>query len=186
MERAALARLPAAYDALAERLKGHVDPSKVIVVEYFDPLRDRRGETCEHALPHVDVDEASWAQRNVLAPLNAQLRAAAARHGWQVVGGVAEAFRRHGICAGGQSWITRPLESALNELALVGTLHPNRDGHVATATLIAPILAGTLGVGSGAEQLTGSRHGYVRWPWLLVTALAGAGVAVGVRRLVWG
>ena len=187
VESAALERLGARYDALAERLKGRIDPAKVIIVEYFDPLRDRQGDPCDPALPGVDAAESSWAQRHVLAPLNTEVRAAAARHGWQVVGGVAEAFRRHGICAGGQSWITRPDESALRELAIEGTLHPNADGHIATATLIAPVLAGTLGVGSGAEQLIGTSHqGYVRWWWLVVAAVGGAGVALAVRRVLSG
>lgn len=178
VERKALARLPGEYDALARALEGRVDPAKTIIVEYFDPLRDETGATCAAALPHVDRREAAWAEQNILVPLNAAIHAAAARHGWQVVGGVAEAFRRHGLCARPGSWITDPFSSGAAELALTGTLHPNGDGHVATATLIAPVLAGTLGVASGTEQIGRPRRGYVKWPWLLV--VCGLGLAVGV------
>lgn len=177
VERRALARLPGEYDALARALEGRVDPAKTIIVEYFDPLRDETGATSAGALPHVDRREAAWAEQNILVPLNAAIHAAAARHGWQVVGGVAEAFRRHGLCARRGSWITDPVSSGAAELGLAGTLHPNGDGHVATATLIAPVLAGTLGVASGTEQISRPRRGYVKWPWLLV--VCGIGLVAG-------
>jgi len=184
VERQALTRLRSNYDALAERLAGALDPDRVIIVEYFDALRDALGGTCVRALPRIDRDEAAWAQRNVLAPLNAVVHAAAERHGWRLVGGVAEAFRRHGICAGRASWIRRPEGSAVRELSLVGSLHPNSAGHIATATLIAPTLAATLGVGPGNEQLASSHEGYVRWPWLLVAAVVGAGLGLALRMVV--
>jgi hypothetical protein len=184
VERQAIADLAASYDKLAARLDGKVDPSKVIFVEYFDPLRDATGNTCTAALPRMDAVEAQWAQRNVLAPLNAQLKAAAARHGWQVVGGVSEAFRRHGICANANAWVADPLASAAAELAITGTLHPNRAGHAATAMLIAPILAGTLGVGPGVTEIEPSRSGWVRWPWLILVAAIGAAIGAGATLLV--
>jgi hypothetical protein len=180
--RQAIADLALSYDKLAARLDGNVDAAKVILVEYFDPLRDEKGDTCAAALPHMDAVEADWAQRSVLAPLNAQVRAAAARHGWQVVGGVSEAFRRHGMCAGESAWVADPLASAAAELAITGTLHPNRAGHAATATLIAPILAGTLGVGQGVTEIEPSRSGWVRWWWLPLAAAIGAGAALLIRR----
>jgi lysophospholipase L1-like esterase len=184
VERQAIADLATSYDKLAARLDGKVDPAKIIFVEYFDPLRDAAGNTCSAALPHMDAVEADWAQRNVLAPLNAQVNAAAARHGWQVVGGVSEAFRRHGICAKASAWVADPLESAAAELAITGTLHPNRAGHAATAMLVAPVLAGTLGVGPGVTEVEPSRSGWVRWPWLLLAAAAGAALGGGAALLV--
>jgi len=184
VERAALRRLQAGYDRLAVRLARTVAPARTIVVEYFDPLRDANGDVCLHALPGLDLTEAQWAERQVLAPLDAALATAAARHGWQVVGGVATAFRRHGICAGRAAWVADPLHSLAAELALVGTLHPNRAGHVATATLIAPVLAATLGLGPGSVPGTPSRSGWVPWPWLLVAAALGAAAALLIRRMV--
>jgi len=193
--RNALTDLNRGYDELAARLDEEgVDPSRVIIVEYFDPLRNELGETCPHALPRVDLEEAEWAQRHVLAPLNLEVRAAAARQGWQLVSGVNDAFHRHGICADGarQSWVRRPVDSLLRQLRLSGTLHPNGDGHRATATLIAPLLGTTLGVGSGTEQILslpdGERNGYVHWIWLVavgvVAGLLGAGAALLIRSLV--
>jgi hypothetical protein len=183
-ERQALDRLGSGYDRLAARLDGKVDPAKTIIVEYFDPLRDREGHTCPHALPGMSATEAAWAQSNVLAPLDVAVDAAAARHGWQVVSGVSEAFRRHGICAGSQAWVADPPGSVASELGIFGTLHPNGLGHAATATLIAPVLAGTLGIGSGTTTIPASRSGWVRWYWLLVAAVGGAGLGLALRKAV--
>jgi lysophospholipase L1-like esterase len=184
VERQALERLAHGYDRLAARLARTVDPAKTIVVEYFDPLRDANGDVCAHAFfGRLDQAEAQWAERNVLAPLNATIAAAAARHGWQVVGGVADAFRRHGICAG-DAWVADPGKSFAAELRFTGTLHPNPAGHVATATLIAPTLAATLGIAPGIVPDGPSQSGRVSWPWLLVAAAAGALAALLIRRLV--
>lgn len=191
VEQSAFDELRKGYDELAGRLEAAKIPaSKVVIVEYFDPLHDETGEVCKAALPDVTADEADWALRNVLAPLNAEVHAAAIRHGWQVVSGVATSFRRHGICAhGAQRWIRRPLESAIGQLRLSGTLHPNGDGHRATATLIAPVLATTLGLGAGSEgqiisQPGNEHHGRVPWPLLPVAAAAGAVLALLIRRAV--
>jgi lysophospholipase L1-like esterase len=184
VERTALERLQAGYDRLAARLAGTVEPAKVIAVQYFDPLRDANGDICAHALPGLSAQEAQWAERDVLTPLNAALAAAAARHGWQLVGGVADAFRRHGICAGSAAWVANPLHSLAAELAIVGTLHPNGRGHAATAALIAPTLAATLSIAAGVVSDDGPSPGRVPWPWLLVAAAAGALVALLIRRAV--
>jgi hypothetical protein len=173
---AALARLRASYDKLAARLRPMIDPDRVVIVEYFDPLRNEQGAICAAALPGVSADEARWAQREVLAPLNDEVRAAAARNGWRVVGGVSEAFRTHGICARHhQEWVVRPVGSVLRELQFTGTLHPNERGHGATATLIGPVLAATLGTtfadtGGGGDEDGGG--GDVPW-WLLPIAAVG-------------
>jgi len=183
-ERAALERLQAGYDRLAARLARTVDPARTIVVQYFDPLHDADGSICAHALPRLDATEAQWAERNVLGPLNATLEAAAARHGWQLVSGVADAFGRHGICAGRGAWVADPLHSLAAELTIVGALHPNGQGHAATATLIAPVLAATLGIAPGIVSDESSPAGRVPWPWLLVAAAAGALAALLIRRAV--
>ena len=185
VERQALERLANSYDRLAARLARTIAPAKTIVVEYFDPLRDANGDVCSRAFfGRLDQAEGQWAERNVLAPLNATIEAAAARHGWQVVGGVADAFRRHGICAGHDAWVADPRHSFTAELALTGTLHPNGPGHVATATLIAPTLAATLGIAPGIVADNASQSGRVPWPWLLVTAAAGALAALLIHRVV--
>jgi len=177
VEQQALARLPGLYDALAKRLTGHVEAHNTIIVDYFDPLRDAQGQLCKHPLGLITMGEEQWVEANLLVPLDAAVEAAARRHGWQVVDGVAEAFRRHGICAGEQSWITSLGTSGVAELSPLGTMHPNPAGHRAEAALIAPLLASTLGVAPAIEQIEPSHHGYVHWWWILV-AVAGTALAL--------
>src|SRR5687768_9654813 len=47
---AALRRLRARYDELAVALRARVAPERVAIVQYFDPLTDRDGQTCDSAL----------------------------------------------------------------------------------------------------------------------------------------
>jgi lysophospholipase L1-like esterase len=133
-----LAELPGRYDRLAETLDDIVAPSRVFLVDYFDPTRDEDGITCKHirfATLDIDEREATWAQEEVLAPLNEEVEQAAARHGWNLVDGVADAFTSHGYCSTDR-WV-RTLEQSLDlvgatmspEARVAGTLHPNIEGH---------------------------------------------------------
>lgn len=139
--RESLRQLPGAY----RRLAGAIPPARVYAVEYFDPTRDARGETCRRILGSVTAPELEHAQSEVLAPLNATLAAAAAESGWHLVGGVADRYREHGYCAQGQEWVTdlrRSAEGLGGTLKgrFLGTLHPNRQGHEETSKLIAAAL----------------------------------------------
>jgi hypothetical protein len=188
---AALSDLPGRYAALAARLRAaKIPPDRVAIVEYFDPTHDERGETCRSALPGITRDEASWASDAILTPLNTQVRLAALRHGWRLVGGVQDAFLAHGICARGQArWVRRIEESIGRGSGLSGPLHPNGLGHLATAALISPVLAAIVGEdgAGGAAQAAGradDESSDVPW-WLLpIAAVAGAafGLAIGRRR----
>jgi hypothetical protein len=106
-EARALARLPERYDTLATSLARAVDPAKTIIVEYFDPLRGADGKTCTDALPRLHLDESQWAQRYVLAPLNAAAHAAAARH--------APTARHPGAAARPHDGTTRPQSTSPNQ-----------------------------------------------------------------------
>lgn len=186
---AALADLPARYAALAARLRAaSVAPDRVVIVEYFDPTHDARGETCRAALPGIKQDEAAWASDAILTPLNTQVRLAALRHGWRLVSGVQDAFLAHGICARGQArWVRRIEESIGRGSGLSGPLHPNGLGHLATAALISPVLAATVGeeAAGGAAQTAGRTDDEstdVPW-WLLpIAAVAGAAFGFAIRR----
>jgi lysophospholipase L1-like esterase len=188
---AAQRELPARYDQLAGALgRAGIDPGKVIIVEYFDPTHDEHGDTCDALLPGITPEESQWAQDVVLAPLNAAVRDAAQREGWKLVGGVQAAFLDHGICApAALRWVRRIDESLLRGAGVSGPLHPNSAGHLATAALIAPVLADVVGIdpgdavaqASGAEGNEGSR---VAWWWIPIAALAGAAIAFGVTFLV--
>ena len=189
---AAQRELPARYDQLAGALThAGIDPAKVIVVEYFDPTHDEHGDTCEALLPGITPVESQWAQDVVLGPLNAAVRDAAQREGWKLVGGVQAAFLDHGICApAALRWVRRIDESLLRGAGVSGPLHPNSAGHLATAALIAPVLADVVGIdpgdavaqASGAEGNEGSR---VAWWWILVGAAGGAAIASGVAFLLF-
>ncbi len=182
----ALRSLRQKYDELGARLREHVPDDRVVAVEYFDPLRDVGGEPCQRALFGIDQEEATWAEVNVLGALNAVLRDAAVENHWRLVTGVAKVFRDHGICAAGEAaWVRKLGESFSSQADLNGTLHPNGRGHLATAALIAPVLATALGeeVGTGLAHLAGEPEGEdqgrVDWWWLLVAAVLG-GLALWV------
>jgi lysophospholipase L1-like esterase len=189
---AAQRELPARYDRLAGALThAGIDPAKVIVVEYFDPTHDEHGDTCDELLPGITPAESQWAQDVVLGPLNVAVRDAAQREGWKLVGGVQEAFLDHGICAPAPlRWVRRIDESLLRGAGVSGPLHPNSAGHLATAALIAPVLADVVGIdpgdavaqASGAEGNEGSR---VAWWWIPIAAVVAAALAFGVAFLVW-
>ncbi len=131
-----LAALPARYDRLAATFVAlKVSPQKVFISQYFDSLRDQRGQICD---PLIDVsllrqtftkDEAARAYSSFLLPLNAAVAAAARRHGWTLVPAPA-AFRSHGYCAAA-SWIVPLTESLRNQWSTEGTLHANLFGHEA-------------------------------------------------------
>ena len=193
VEAAAIAALGPMYDRLAADLRRIVPPRKVAVLEYFDPLTNAKGEPCPGALGGIEPGEVEWARDEVLDPLNATVRQAAAEHGWALVGGVSDAFRTHGVCVHGQGrWVVRPEESLVRQWWITGTLHPNAGGHQASAALIVPKLAAILGRYGGAElpelSAMGGDGGDVPW-WLVLVAfvvggLLGAALHAGIRTVL--
>lgn len=101
-----LAGLSAELDRLATALDGL--GGRVAIMEYPDPTGGDRGEAlCDEivgdATPplrfhEIDRLEQLAGVEQVLAPLNFEIGAAAARHGWTVIGGVGDAFAGHGYC----------------------------------------------------------------------------------------
>ncbi len=143
--KAALGDLPGRYRRLATAISPRIQPGQVYAVEYFDPTRDARGKTCKRILGSVSALELEHARSRVLEPLNERLATATVDHDWKLVDGVADLFRDHGYCAGAQAWVTTLRRSAEGlggtlKGRFLGTLHPNRAGHEATATLIAAAL----------------------------------------------
>lgn len=187
----AQAALDGKYNRLAAALDGAgIEPGRVIAVEYPDPTRDERGQTCRSVLPGVDVAEAEWAQSTVLGPLNAELRRAATHNGWRLVDGVQEAFARHGICAPhAKRWIVQIPESVLRGARFNGPLHPNESGHQATAAMIGPVLGDAVGFegGTAAAEIAGTftDEGGIDWLQVLLGALAGGLIGAAVVLIVW-
>jgi hypothetical protein len=199
--RESLRGLPVSYRRLAAAIsprgeRSPVPPSRVYAVEYFDPTRDEDGETCRRILASITAPELARARSEVLAPLNATLAAAADEHGWRLVGGVADRFRDHGYCAGDQAWVTdlrRSAEGLGGTLKgrFLGTLHPNRAGHEATAEPIAAELRRDLLAAAGppaghgaAEAGVAADPGGGGLPDLPAALLILVGFGLGVLRLV--
>lgn len=159
---ARLAELPERFNRLAAALDPLVPAERVIIVDYFDPTTAADGSDCTMLFGGVAPDESRWAREHVLQPLNARVEAAADDHDWQVVSGVAERFRGHGLCAGPQRWVRtlgeglsgQPLPLGPGGVSFIhirdviastaGTLHPNEAGHRQIAALITPVLARVL------------------------------------------
>ncbi len=135
-----LPRLPARFDVLSAGLDNiDVDPASIYITEYPDPTRDQQTRPCDDTIladhpanlaPHTGITaaEATWASNVMLTFLNAEVAAAAARHGWTFVGGIAGRSQAHGYCSS-NSWFVYWLESQSNQGDDFGTLHPNVFGH---------------------------------------------------------
>lgn len=186
---AALARLPADY----RELNAAIPPalrSRVHIVEYFDPTRDAQGNTCDGLFGDVDKQEVTAAQEQVLTPLNAAVKRAAADNGWHLVSGVSELFRKHGYCALNDSWVTTFQQSFVRqgghvEARFKGTLHPNEPGHDATSLLIADSVDRSLGRPVPQRVLiTRGPAPDDRLPWLVI-ALLGALALLLVEGVAW-
>jgi hypothetical protein len=167
---ASFAGLPGKYQSLDAEIRSRLAPSDVFITEYYDPTRHSdggfgpAGSTClfdnlpaveagfvvfktlyEEQLPTSTWNWNSstwrWLYDNVQKPLNDGVAAGATANGWHYVGGIASAFRRHGICAylDGTPWVvgvrhsgSSPkipyLESVYIQKDVQGTGHPNATG----------------------------------------------------------
>jgi len=138
-----LKRLGDSYDTLAARLvKLGVPSRRMFLTEYFDPTHGFGGKICGQVLG-MNAADLQWAYEHVQVPLNAQVQAAAKRHGWVYVGGIAADFRTHGYCTGPESWIVStfaPGGTFWKEARQDGAFHPNEDGQVDIASKLVPLL----------------------------------------------
>jgi len=139
-----LETLDRSYDELGSELDDVAGRTPVFVTEYFDPTHGSGGEFCRRSLGFTSRAEAQWAYERLLRPLNAKVEAAAVRNEWTLVGGIAEDFERHGICAA-DPWVRGFGESILRQGDWLGTLHPNEEGHRRIARRVAGSIAEGLG-----------------------------------------
>jgi len=109
---AGLEGLPGELDKLAAAIDTLLSPSRVLVMEYPDPTGFSTGTTtteiCDEivgdaaplGLHEINREEQRLGGTEVLDPLNALLRDASLRHGWDFAAGGAQAFADgHGYCA---------------------------------------------------------------------------------------
>lgn len=130
---AALTATGGLYDRLSRAFKEAGIPARrVVITEYFDSTKDEHGRTCDPlistGLTAFDRAEAEWAAGRVLIPLNEAVRAAAQKHGWRLVTGSQEGFRRHGYCSQ-DPWIVGLTESLASQGDANGTLHSTTRGN---------------------------------------------------------
>ena len=92
---------------------------------------------------------------NVVLPLNAAVQAAAAAsHGWNFVGGIANQFLDHGYAAD-DNWVVQILESFGSQKDKDGSFHPNGKGQAVYAAQIYQQLAAALGISGGSPNWLG-------------------------------
>ncbi len=139
------------YDNMPRRY-GHIANSinalpnrvtDVYITEYFDPTRDNAGRYAPINNTFNLISPAEWEYLydNVVVRVNDTLTAAAASHGWHVVGGIEQGFINHGY--GGalpQRWVWLAEESIFLQGDHAGTAHPNVFGHKFYADRIARTL----------------------------------------------
>lgn len=134
-----LRTLPNRYSRLDQMFDDLNIPGKnVFITEYFDPSKDQRGRYVE-CQPQLFASEWQWAANNVLGPLNDHVRRAQERHGWNLVGGIASAYERHGYCST-DSWVVDIGQSIDWQGNEFGAFHPNVSGHVLYGNRIATVL----------------------------------------------
>jgi lysophospholipase L1-like esterase len=141
---AALKALPGQYAKLEKAIKG-LDPGKVVVTDYPDLTRDQTGAVA--AIPGplgttlISLADAEFASKDILAPLDAAIAAAAKANHWTLAS-VTAAFADHGYPST-TTFIRQLGESLELEGSLDGTFHPNALGEAAIAAQILKVYDGT-------------------------------------------
>lgn len=86
-------------------------PKRVYITEYPDPTHDENGVLCDGSgfqtgelYANLTRKEAQWISLSALPPINSAVHNAADAHDWTFVGGIADAFRPHGVCADNGAW----------------------------------------------------------------------------------
>ena len=140
------AALPSGYAQLAAAFQAASIPaSKIYATEYPIATRDEQGAVCDPLIPYLDGtplgfnvrgtitrNEAAQAETELVEPVNAALKDAAAAYGWHLVSGIASQSTARGVCST-RPWFVDVRQSLIKQHDVRGTLHPNRQGHQAVA-----------------------------------------------------
>ena len=150
---AQLKELPGRFDRLAAALKPLVADDRVFINEYPDLVSMSPTELCKliyfrpgvvYGDYEIKEREIDWLYHNFYLPLNAEIRDAAAEHGWTTVD-PPPAFEDHGYCTG-DTWIVTYKKSNETQGDGNGTLHPNLLGQNAITDAFYPIVSKALGL----------------------------------------
>jgi hypothetical protein len=114
-----------------------IDPRSVMLMEYYDMLRD------EYGRPSADCAKAGLAtsayiksfDEVIRVPFNEILNATAIRNQWTYVDGVDEVFASHGICSA-SSMIVGFDQSVARQGNMLGAFYPNEEGHELVAQVL--------------------------------------------------
>jgi hypothetical protein len=120
------------YDDLAAQIQVSLNPAKVFITEYQDPMHKTATSVCNAEpagdwLGNITADEATWASQNLVNLLNAKVNQAAQRHGWQVVAAQTD-FVGHAYCSP-VPWVNANKASQAVQGDDSGTIHPNYSGY---------------------------------------------------------
>lgn len=131
-----LASLPELYKTLELKMSHQVRIGHAYFSEYPQRVFTNASDAIETCgvFRRMGTADAEWVERSVRS-VDRHLRAAGARHGWTVVG-TTDLFRRHGYCAGSQTWFRDWTSSTNRQGDTNGTAHPNLQGHRATADAV--------------------------------------------------
>jgi hypothetical protein len=133
--------LPARFAQLQSALQAQFPslPAKnIYLVQYYDPTHDENGAACTGGDGPGVMSQADyfWAYTKVLSGLNQILVNASARYGWNLVGGISDAYRKHGYCSS-SSWVVSLTNSFVLEGTKDGAVHPNYTGQAESSVFVA-------------------------------------------------
>ncbi|RKG86424.1 hypothetical protein D7V88_17915 [Corallococcus terminator] len=162
------AALPSSYDALQARIKQEgLDVRSTYLMEYPDFARGNSGQTCSSILEEtnlyagtgmdVSYGELVYLDGYVRVPLLSMMQEAAARHGWNYVSGISDAFAGvgsgvgHGLCASPSNrWVNNGYDASStqgpdgSEEKTTGTAHPNETGYAVMTVFLQEKMDDTL------------------------------------------
>lgn len=152
--RTRLRELPQHYAALAQAIQSF-DPGQVLVTDYPDLTRNRRGRVAPFigpaGLPLVSRRDALLTSQKIIPALDAAIASASRTYGWTPVPGITTDFLTHGYPST-TSWIRTLGESLLMQGDDDGTFHPNAAGHQDIARRLMGAYLGTTEQGNGQSR----------------------------------
>ena len=130
-----LAQFPGDYAQLGAAIKT-LNPGRVLITQYPDLTKNQIGKYAPiviYGVDYIDKANVEFASKNIIAPLNAAIQAAAQANGWTYVDGISADFSTHGYPSS-DSWIRDVNDSEAYQDSVDGAFHPNARGQADIAT----------------------------------------------------